>query len=151
MALNSTREQIITNVVDTLSVVPSLSAVKRRRMTDFDELKSIPTTQLPYVSVMGGLPEPVQKKSGRRPGGVEIITSELKVEIVCYQLASEDPDVVLSDLLDDIWSSLYADQLRGGVAMATELTPAVDPIFISPYILFRVECKITYLHDTTHI
>ena len=151
MALNSTREKIINNVVDTLSSVESLAFINRRRMTDLDELKSVPTTQLPYISITGGLPEPIQKQSGRRPGNVEIIKSTLAIEIVCYQLAPVDPDVVLSDLLDDIWASLYTDQTRGGIALGTELIPQVEPVFIQPYILFRVVCNVTYLHDTTHI
>ena len=151
MAANSTREQIIDNIVDTLSGVSSLASINRKRMTDMDELTSVPTTQLPYISVMGGLPEPIQKQSGRRYGNVEVIKSNLAVEIVCYQLAHNDPDVVLSDLLDDIWASLYTDQTRGGVALSTELIPQVEPVFIIPYILFRVVCNVVYLHDTTHI
>jgi len=151
MALNSVREQIINNVVSTLAGVESLSYVNRRRMTDLNELKSVPTTQLPYISVTGGLPEPQQKQSGRRHGNVEIVRSMLAVEIVCYQLAPVDPDTVLSDLLDDIWAALYVDQTRGGIALGTELIPQVEPVFIQPYILFRVVCNVTYMHDTTHI
>lgn len=151
MALNSVREQIINNVVSTLEGVESLKSVKRRRMTDLDELQSVPTTLLPYISVTGGLPEPIQKKSGRRTGNVEVVTSVLAVEIVCYHLAPVDPDVVLSNLLDDVWSALYEDQTRGGIALETELIPQVEPVFIQPYILFRVVCNVTYLHDTTHI
>jgi len=151
MALNSVREQIINHVVSTLTGVESLSYVNRRRMTDLDELKSVPTTQLPYISVTGGLPEPQQKQSGRRYGNVEVVRSMLAVEIVCYQLAPVDPDTVLSNLLDDIWSALYADQTRGGIALGTELIPQVEPVFIQPYILFRVVCNVSYMHDTTHI
>ena len=151
MAGNSIREQILDNIVDTLDGVSALAVTKRRRMTDIDELKSVPTTQLPYVSVTGGLPEPIQKQSGRRYGNVQIVKSVLAVEIVCYQLAPVNPDVVLSDLLDDIWAALYVDQTRGGVALDTELIPQVEPVYIQPYILFRVVCNVTYLHDTTHI
>jgi hypothetical protein len=151
MALNSTREQVINNVVTTLEGVESLSCVSRKRMTDLDELQSVPTTQLPYISVTGGLPEPIQKQSGRRFGNVEAVKSVLAVEIVCYALAPVDSDTVLSDLLDDVWAALYTDQTRGGIALGTELTPQVEPVFIQPYILFRVVCNVTYLHDTTHI
>lgn len=151
MALNSVREQIINHVVTTLESVESLSKVNRRRMTDLDELQSVPTTQLPYISVTGGLPEPIQKQSGRRYGNVEVVKSILTVEIVCYHLAPVDPDTVLSNLLDDVWAALYVDQTRGGIALGTELIPQVEPVFIQPYILFRVVCNVTYLHDTTHI
>lgn len=151
MALNSVREQIINNIVTTLTDIESLSCVSRRRMTDLDELQSVPTTQLPYMSVTGGLPEPIQKQSGRRFGNVEVVKSVLTVEVVCYHLAPVDPDTVLSNLLDDVWAALYTDQTRGGTALGTELIPQVEPVFIQPYILFRVVCNITYLHDTTHI
>jgi hypothetical protein len=151
MALNSIREQVINNVVTTLEGVESIAHVSRKRMTDLDELQSVPTTQLPYMSVTGGLPEPIQKQSGRRTGNVEVVKSILTVEIVCYHLAPVDPDTVLSNLLDDIWAALYAEQTRGGIALGTELIPQVEPVFIQPYILFRVVCNVTYLHDTTHI
>lgn len=151
MALNSTRELIVTDIVDTLTNVTSIAEVKRRRMADIDELKAIPTTQLPYISVTGGLPEPIQKKSGRKPGGIETVVSTLAVEILCYNLAYDNPDVALSDLLDDIWAALYADQTRGGIALSTDVIPQVEPAYINPYILFRVVCNVVYVHDITHI
>ena len=64
MAENSKRELIILELISNLEDISSINAVERIRPS-FADLGNFADTQLPLVAVVGKLPKPVPKRSGR--------------------------------------------------------------------------------------
>ena len=150
MAINSKREQIIRAVVVQLESIPKIVVIKRQR-PNLEALGSVPQTMLPMMAVTAGLPVPVSHIS-RQVGHnkADLFLSELSVEIVTYDMLYDDEkyDERVSEMADDIWVKLWADQTWSGLAEGTSVDPEADVAVWSPYLAFKMICKITYKHTT---
>jgi len=147
MGTNSVREQLILEVKDRLGELAGIKTVMRV-MPEYSDLQSFAVTQFPAIAIVGRLPLPVQKKSSRRPAGVDTFLSQLSLDLYCYLMVNENVDTEISDVLDDIWAKLYADPTRGGLATETEVTMEDNVVYWPPFAAFKVIAKITYQHDT---
>jgi len=153
MATNSKREQILVAVVNNIEDIPAISVVKRMRPA-FADLENVAHTEIPLVAVVGKLPAPVQKRSGRQTGIIDKFLSDLEVELYCYALENVEPDTKVSDLSDDLWSKLYSDPTLitdaypKGLALWLNIRPEVQVGFWDPYIVFKMICTYQYVHDT---
>lgn len=150
MSENSIRELLVLKVIEELETITWVKMVKRVRPT-MVELENYPTTMLPLIVVEAGLPVPVEKKSSRRPGGIDIIMSNLTIKIFCYMLENTNPDSLVSNYLDDIWKKMYVDVLKGNLSIETNVKPHPETLVFSPYTAFSVDVEITYVHDTNGI
>lgn len=150
MAENSIREQIIQNVIATLEAISGIAHVDRKKL-GFSDLSSIPQTQMPYISVIAGLPSGTLKMSGMTAGKIGRIISELNIEITVYGQDNETPDQTISSLVDDIWKELYKDPNRAGLAISTELKAELETGIFNPYYAFSMNCIVTYIHGVDGI
>lgn len=147
MADNSLRERIIeANKV----LVESLTGIKTvtRTIPEYSQLQDFALTQLPVAAVVGRLPVPKGKPTGRRAGDVEQVRSRLRVDIFVYLESNVNADTAISSLLDDLWRVLWTDQTRGGLTLDTEVTMQEDSQRWAPFMAFRVAVFHHYIHDT---
>ena len=150
MAANSLREQLILDVKSSLESISSIAHVDRRKLS-FDELETVPATQLPYVVVMGDLPIPKYKFEGRSSASIGAVISELTINLTVYGSERENPDSAISSLLDDIWVKMFEDPTRSGLAIKTTLYPSPKYAILDPYYAFEVDVIVTYKHTTNSI
>ena len=152
MATNSRREQILLAFKVILEGLPSIKKVARKQPTSPEDLKLIAGTQMPFLSMIGGVPQPKPHVSGRKPGGADVVISELPVKLFVYFMDNVDGDSTLSDIMDDVWSTVWNDQTLGfrfvhGITIA----PNADPVVWEPYVAFSMVATITYNHNTKGI
>jgi len=147
MAENSKREQIILYVVNLLKEISSIGTVVRK-MQAYSDLESFALPQFPVAAVVGRLPVPGPKVSGRKPGGVEIIQSSLAVDIFVYIQDNVNPDTAISTIADDIWVKLYADQTKGNLVISTTLELDENHAYWEPFVAFKLTDNSIYVHDT---
>jgi hypothetical protein len=153
VADNSIREKIIKEVISRLKTVEVIKMVKRAKQTRAS-LQEFALPQFPIAAVVGGLPKPVEKKSGRRVAGVDLITSLLPVEIYIYDMYNvidDDLDERVSFIADDLWRVLYAEPTYNGLAIETLLTIQYDPEYWDPFLGFNLTANIKYIHTTEGI
>lgn len=150
MAKNSKREQILSYLVAMVEGLPSIKTVKRVQPNKLDDIRSYSPQQMPLVSIIGGVPVPVEHRKSRGPGKgeVDIILSDISVEFFVYFMDNETPDETLSDIMDDMWSALYSNQTLGGLALGLAITPRVRVAAWDPYVAFSLEATINYKHST---
>jgi hypothetical protein len=158
MGTNSKRESIILAVVSAVSSLERIVTVQRRRPT-LESLQGVSSTQVPIAAITAGLPVPnrhVSTSGGTSKPGVrshrraDVFISTLSIELVVYDLLYDDDqyDTRLSDLADDLWSILHADQSWGGLAIGTDIEPEANVAIYDPYLAFKMICRITYKHLT---
>ena len=147
MAANSMREQIIVYVSNKVKELSSIKTASRVKQT-YSQLQQFAVTQLPLVAVVGRLPHPVEKVSSRTKVGIDLIISELPIDLYVYFQDKVTPDEKLSNLLDDLWAKLYADEEMGGLVISTFLTADEQAEYWEPFVAFRVIVKVKYKHTT---
>jgi hypothetical protein len=146
MSANSKRERIIEA---NLCLVESLSSIKtaQRTIPNYSDLQNFAITQLPVAAVVGRLPVPVEKHSGRRSAEVLQVRSKLVVDVFVYLQANENADTEISALMDDLWVALYADQSRGALVLSTEIVPEENTQYYAPFAAFKLSVVHYYIHD----
>jgi len=147
MATGSKRENIILQLKSELETISSIKTVQRVRPS-LDELSTFSSAQLPLIAMESGLPLPVQKKSARVPGNVDIFISKLGIKIVCYALENVNPDSLISNLADDIWKKVYADPTHNSLSLETEILPEIQAAIWPPYIAFYFKINLIYDHTS---
>lgn len=146
MAANSKREQLLNKVVSLMEGLASISTVKRVQPTGFEQLKAYATTQLPLAVVLGGLPVPREKFSNRTRK-LDVVHSDLGVDIFVYAMDNITPDSTISSLADDIWVALYEDITQGFKwVLGTRVIPEPATGIWEPYCGLNMRAVITYQH-----
>lgn len=149
MGTNSRREQILVALKALLETLPSIKKVSRRQPTSPEDLRRIAGTQMPYIAMIGGVPQPKEHMSGRHAGGVDAVISDLSVNLFCYFMDNTTADSTLSDIMDDVWAMVYTDQTLGfKFVTSTTLMPQAQVAVWEPYVAFSMITKITYHHTT---
>jgi hypothetical protein len=150
MADNSKRERIIVYVVDLLETLASINTVVRVKQT-YQELENFSGPQMPVAAVVGRLPVPstsgMQTHISRRTS-VDIIISDLAIDVFVYGQDNVAPDTLVSNLADDLWALLYQDQKMGGLVVETRLILDEENEFWHPYVAFKLTVQVKYKHDT---
>ena len=146
MAEGSKREQIILQIITELEEMASIKMVQRVRPS-IDDLSIFSSASLPLVAIESGLPLPIQKKSSRAGGEIDLFVSELEVKLFCYALANVDSDSLISNLADDLWSKLYSDVNHNGLCLGTSIEPQIQTAIWHPYIAFNFKVILTYTHS----
>ena len=148
MALNSKRERILVALVTELEAIAALSTVNRIQPAGLSSLKGYAETQLPLVAVCGQLPRPTQKRTTRTGHTVDKVISVLGVRLFVYALDNVTPDSTISNLADDIWAKLLADETHGFKwVLGTEIEPNINTAVWDPYCAVNLQVNIEYLHD----
>lgn len=153
MAKDSGRELILVKVVSLIEELSSIREVQRTRI-GFADLGNYSGEQLPLVSVVGKLPKPNPKVSGRSPGISDKFISDLGVELTCFAMDNETPDSIVSDLTDDLWAKLYSnptlitDSYPKGLAIKLDVDPEIKVGTWDPYVVFKMNCIYKYIHGT---
>lgn len=148
MAHNSKREQLLVKVVSELEQLNSIKTVDRVMPGGLSDLEQYAATQLPLAAVVGKLPDPTYKLSTRTGHTVDKVTSVLGINLYVYALSNVDPDSTVSELADDIWAKMLADETHGFKwVTGTQLIPDVNVAVWAPYCAFNMLVNITYLHD----
>jgi len=153
MAINSIREQILVQVKSNIEEVNSITTVERVRPA-FADLGNYAETQLPLVAIVGELPSPVPKRSGRQTGLMDKFISSLKVELFCHAFDNLNPDSTISDLADDLWNKIYSDPTLittaypKGLVLEVEVSPEPKVGTWDPYVVFKMVCTYKYVHGT---
>lgn len=155
MAVNSIREQIIKHIVAALEAItrddlPVIAKVARNKL-GFDELKSVPATQLPYVAVTAGLPSGEPKFSTRNQAIIDKFQSELVVSLTVYGQDNVTPDESIASLADDVWKAVFTDPSRNGLALQTTIRPEMETGVFDPYYAFNMDVVVIYIHDRSSI
>lgn len=146
MAAGSRREQILARIASTLEAMDSIAFVQRKRPS-LEDLKNIASTQFPFVAITAGLPKPDPHTSPRYKGAKnDKFISGLEVEVICYALDNTSPDTTVSSLADDLWATVYSNQLWNGLAIGTEVMPDTVSGVFHPYIAFKMKVLVHYIH-----
>ena len=153
MADNSKRELIILELISNIEDIGSIVTVERVRPS-FADLGNFAETQLPLVAVVGKLPKPVPKRSGRQTGVVDKFISDLEIDLFCYAMDNVNPDSKVSDLADDLWAKIYSDPILitddylDGLTLQVEVMPEIQIGIWDPYVIFKIVCTYKYVHGT---
>jgi len=153
MAENSKRELIILELISNLEDISSINAVERIRPS-FADLGNFADTQLPLVAVVGKLPKPVPKRSGRTTGKMDKFISDLEIDLFCYAMDNVNPDSKVSDLADDLWTKIYSDptlitdDYPKGLTLEVVVMPEIQVGIWDPYVVFKMVCTYKYIHGT---
>jgi hypothetical protein len=149
VAENSKREQMLEALRLLFEDLDSLKTVQRIRPS-FADLGNFASTQLPVLALVAGLPKPQEKWSGRVQGTPDKFRSVLVCEMYVYALANVDPDSMVSNLADDIWAKLYSLPNLGmpNTVLQVEIEPTVSVGHFDPYVVFKMDAHITYIHGT---
>ena len=145
MAENSKREQIILKVIEELEELSSIKTVVRK-LPEHSDLETFALTQFPVIAVVGKLPVPAEHISGRKPAAADIMVSILTVDLYVYFQERESPDSMISNLADDLWVKLNADQTKGKLVISTVLRMAENPEYWDPFVAFKLSCRFGYVH-----
>ncbi|MDA3788078.1 MAG: hypothetical protein PF503_06250 [Desulfobacula sp.] len=145
MAANSKREQII---LADLALVRSVSGIKTpiRKQPQHSVLMEFAQTQFPVCAVVGRLPIPDEKHSGRQPA-VDQLRSTLKVDVFTYLQVNEDIDSQISDLADSLFAILYTDQTRGKLCYETTIKIVENTNIWDPFAAFQLTAIHKYVHS----
>ena len=148
MAKNSKREQIL--VYHEKYLIGKVKSIKTvlRSMPIYATLQEFAITQFPIAAVVGRLPVPIEKVSSRDGSAVDIIISSLNIDNYIYIQEKENPDTVISDIMDDIWAKCYSDVTYNGLALSTILKVHEEPEYWDPFTAFRLTSQVRYKHDT---
>lgn len=148
MALNSRREQILTKIVTELGELGTILTVDRVMPNGVSDLESYAITQLPLAAVVGNLPNPEYKMSGRNQHTVDKVISELGINLYVYAQDNVTPDSTISLLADDIWAKMLADETHGFEWVTrTWIRPDVNVAVWAPYCAFNMLVNVSYIHD----
>lgn len=145
MADDSKREQIILRVIEEVKGLESIKSVVRK-LQAYSDLGEFAITQLPVVAVVGRLPVPDAHVSGRYKVRVDTVISELVVDLYVYFQNRDNPDSMLSSLVDDLWSKLNEDQAKNNLVISTLLRMTENPEYWDPFVAFKVSCDFKYIH-----
>lgn len=149
MADNSRREQLLLKLKENLEEITAVKQVTRVQPNTLDDIRRYSTTQMPLIAAIGGVPQPKEHLTGRGPGGVDIVLSELKVDLFVYFMDNETPDSTLSSLMDDIWAKIYEDQTLGFKwCNGLTIDPKVEIAAWRPYVAFSMSVLLMYFHTT---
>ena len=153
MAEDSRAELLVQNVITTLEGLGSgdLFTTVERKKLGLDDLDNVATTQMPYCAVTSGLPDAEPKRSGRTVAVVDKFQSTLTITLTVYGLDNVTPDATILSMVDDMWSGLFADPSRGGLALSTTLLPELETDILDPYYVFAVDVEIVYVHTRAGI
>jgi len=148
VALNSKRERILVALVAELVDLPSIKTVDRMQPAGLSSLKGYAETQLPLVCVCGQLPRPTQKRSTHTGHTIDKVTSVLGINLFVYALDNVNPDSTISNLTDDIWAKLLADETHGFKwVLGTDIAPNINTAVWNPYCAVNMQVNVEYLHD----
>jgi len=148
MAKNSIREQIL--VYHKRYLIGKVSSISHvvRVMPKYADLQQFAVTQFPLAAIVGRLPVPKEKISSRDGSAVDLIISSLKIDNFIYLQEREDPDSVISEIVDDVWAKCYSNVTYGGLAMSTTLKVSEDVEYWDPFIAFKLTAEVVYKHST---
>lgn len=147
MAENSIREQLILSDIAIAESISAISVVVRTIQT-YSDLQSFAITQFPVAAIVGRLPIPANKFSGRIKSSIDQVISNLRVDLYVYFMNNENSDSMLSNLLDDMWVALHTNPTRNNLCLTTRLEMTEDIQIYAPYGAFRITCVHEYKHDT---
>ena len=143
----TTREKIVEYILDTLGSLQNITHVERR-LPSYERLQEFAETQFPVVAVVAGLPVPVEKISPRGGKGViDLVISQMDVELFVYLMDNENADASISDLLSSIWAALLTDESQGDLVLGTKLLPERASEYFQPYVAFKVTVSMKYVHN----
>lgn len=145
MAADSKRERIINFVIDEIRSLETVKHVMRKQPS-YNDLKLFSNMQFPAVAVVAGLPVPDEKEPARSSAGHDRIISSLDIKVFCYLQDRVNPDAMISNLLDDLFSKLYEDKTKGGLVISTVLKPMETTEYWDPYGAFCLVVKTKYSH-----
>ena len=148
MAINSKREQIL--VYHTKYLIGKVKSISHvvRVMPDYSALQNFAVTQFPLAAVVGRLPIPEEKVSSRDGSAVDTIISSLNIDNYIYLQTRENPDTVMSNVMDDIWAKCYSSVTYGGLVLSTLLKVSEEPEYWDPFIAFKLTSQVIYKHTT---
>jgi hypothetical protein len=144
---NTTREEVIHKIQTILESIDSIKTVVRR-MPSYEDLQRFAVTQFPVVAMVCGLPVPNEKESARIPAALDLVISELKIELYCYLMDASTMDSSISEMLEKIWIALYADPTQGGLVLGTLLKPEAATEVWEPFGAFKIDVLTKYVHTT---
>jgi hypothetical protein len=147
MGTDSIRERIINFVIGEIQTLETVKSVIRKQPS-YNELKLFSNMQFPAVAVVAGLPVPEEKEPARSAAGHDRIISNLDIKVFCYLQDRVNPDAMISNLLDDLFSKLYEDKTKGGLVISTVLKPSEATEYWDPYGAFCLVVKMKYSHTT---
>jgi len=148
MAKNSKREQILVyHEKYLIGKVKSISHVVRV-MPVYSDLQNFAVTQFPLAAVVGRLPVPKEKISSRDGSAVNVIISSLNIDNYIYLQERENPDSVISEIVDDVWAKCYSNVTYGGLVLSTTLEVTENIEYWDPFIAFKLTTEVVYKHST---
>jgi len=146
MSANSKRELLLETVRTALADIEWVAKVERQKLT-IEELKNLATTQLPYLGMVGSLPDPRENTRGGARSADSFI-SDLAITIVCYGTDNVNPDSTISTYLDDLWRTLFALEYdRSLQVIKVDVQPTTQQANWKPYFAFVIKYVVTYAHD----
>jgi len=149
MTLRTTTREEALNFIDSLiSAMDEFKTVERKRL-EYSALERYANTQFPVVSIVGSLPDFINKRETRTKNEiVEVITSKLTVEFYVYFQDNVTPDTSISTYASLLFAKLYANQSLGGVVQSSVLKFGRTPQYWEPYVAFNLTAEYSYFQLT---
>lgn len=143
---NIIRENALVYLTAMIESISSLSTVRRVKQLHSD-LGNVAVTQFPIASVVGRLPQPNLKLTGRAPSGMDKSISLLRADIIVYAQVNENLDTLISTLANDIWVKIFSDQnLGGNVRSIVEFEFTEEVQYWVPFVAFKTVVSYQYIH-----
>ena len=145
MAANSTREQIILATVELCRTIPGIKTNSLvRTLQAHSDLQEFANTQFPVCAIVGRLPVPDGKPSGRGPR-IDQVRYSLTIDCLIYLQVNQNMDSLISSVADDLVRILWTDQTRGGLVIET-LVELKDKLSIwRPFAAFQATVTHKYI------
>lgn len=145
--VTSTREAIVLKVKSELEGISGIQQVVRRQPY-YEDLMEFPQNMFPMIAMHTRLPVPDAKESARFQGKIDLVQSELVIEMYCYMLDNATVDTSISTYTAAIWNAVLADPTHGGIVLRTEIRPEGKPQFWPPYGALHMNAHLWYWHTT---
>ena len=151
MAHNSGRELIILNLISDLNNLDCIHSIERKHPVTIEEVESIPSTLLPFVGILGGLPAPIDYKGLSRNQNQISVYSKLAIRLRFIALQEKDADYWISYYLDEVWRAVMSNNNRSNMAEKTEIDSEYISEIFPPYIGFELTINVFYQHTQNGI
>jgi len=147
MAETSKREQIVAAVLAELEELRYAGIFKlvTRDSPEIAGPEGMASLQYPAIVLVPGLPQPAAD-SGHRGPGKRVMLSRLRIQVLVMDHANTGMDARVSNLADEVWRVLLADQLKGGLAVGSSFLFDEFPKIERPYVIFGGALTVTYQH-----
>lgn len=145
-----TRESLTLQVIELMTSVPRIACVDRIRHVDHEEIKALPDTMIPLISVTGGDEETIHHNVSYGAHCDEMLTA-FNIYVTCYVIdAAENIDSLLNFYFESVRSAFLKKTDWGEGVEKVEAAMVGTNFQEDTLGYFLAQLTIVYSHDPTN-